>query len=107
MTSNDDIYAVTRLIPNGKVTSYGAIARYLGSARGARLVGWAMNKSFGQEPHIPAHRVVNRHGLLTGAIHFPPEYSMAEQLQAEGVAVKDGAVTDFDAHFWDPNTELI
>ena len=107
MVSNEDIYDVARLIPSGKVTSYGAIARYLGSTRGARLVGWAMNKSFDQQPNVPAHRVVNRNGLLTGAIHFPPDYSMAERLQAEGVEVSEGAVVNFEAHLWDPNRELI
>jgi methylated-DNA-protein-cysteine methyltransferase related protein len=101
-----DVYDVVRAIPSGCVTSYGAIAKVLGSARASRRVGWALNKSFGVEPLVPAHRVVNRLGVLSGAIHFPQDRSMADQLQAEGVRIENGTVVDFDRVFWDPMTEL-
>lgn len=104
-----DVHAVARLIPAGRVTSYGAIARYLGAARSSRMVGWAMNRALvlgeGEGP-VPAHRVVNRLGMLSGRLHFPSPTAMAERLVAEGVQVQDDQVVDFDAHFWDPSTEL-
>lgn len=104
--SFDDIYDVVRLIPPGRVTSYGAIAAYLGSKGGARLVGWAMNACHGMG--IPAHRVVNSRGLLTGKHHFGGE-RMRELLESEGVRVENDQVADFSARFWDParlNQEL-
>ena len=101
-----DVYDVVRAIPSGRVTSYGAIAKVLGVARASRRVGWVLNKSFGVEPVVPAHRVVNRLGLLTGAIHFPENQPMAACLEAEGVKVQNERVVDFDAVFWDPMTEL-
>ena len=101
----DDVYEVVRLIPPGRVSTYGAIARYLGAARSARMVGYAMNSSFALHD-VPAHRVVNRNGLLSGRHHFPPERPMEDQLMAEGIAVSDHQVVDFDKHFWDPNVEL-
>ena len=101
------VYQVTRLVPFGRVTTYGAIARYLGATRSARMVGWALNSSSNQEEWVPAHRVVNRKGLLTGKIHFPGSNTMQQLLKAEGIRVEDNAVVDFDMHFWDPNVELV
>ena len=101
-----DVHDVVRAIPAGRVTSYGSIARVLGSAQASRRVGWVLNKSFGAEPRVPAHRVVNRMGVLTGEMHFPADRPMAAQLQAEGVEVQNGTVVDFDKVFWNPMTEL-
>lgn len=100
----DDIYDVVRLIPNGRVTSYGAIAKYLGSG-GARMVGWAMNASHG-ELDVPAHRVVNRNGVLTGKHHFGGN-RMQELLESEGIKVKKDQVADFKKLFWNPSEELL
>lgn len=100
-----DVHEVAKLIPPGRVTSYGAIARYLGTGKSARMVGWAMNVAH-LDTAIPAHRVVNRTGVLTGKIHFHPPEAMAERLQAEGVRVVKDQIVDFDKHFWDPTTEL-
>ena len=99
------VYEVCRLIPEGRVTSYGAIARYLGAARSARMVGWAMNtsKNLGD---VPAHRVVNRNGLLTGKSHFGGSDAMKQLLEAEGVQVEDSQIIDFQKKFWDPGKEL-
>lgn len=101
------VYWVARQIPPGRVTSYGAIARYLGAGQSARMVGWAMNKAFTQNEFIPAHRVVNRNGLLTGKIHFPGENKMEELLLQEGIKVKDNQILHFEKYFWDPNKELL
>ena len=104
-----DVHAVARLVPEGRVTSYGAIARYLGAARAARMVGWAMNRALSADAvgdPIPAHRVLNRQGLLTGRMHFPTPTAMAERLRAEGVPVEQDRVVDFAERFWDPSTEL-
>jgi|TARA_B110000196_G_C20514354_1_gene372712 methylated-DNA-protein-cysteine methyltransferase-like protein len=106
MGFNEDVFEVVRNIPIGRVTSYGAIAKCIGDARASRRVGWALNKSFTVSPTVPAHRVVNRLGMLSGALHFPPQMSMADELANEGVNVKDGQVVAFDRHFWDPMTEL-
>ncbi len=100
-----DVYEVVRLIPYGKVTSYGAIAHYLGSKGSARMVGWAMNQAHAVED-VPAHRVVNREGLLTGKYHFGTPERMQQLLEAEGVAVVDNQVQDFQTRFWDPALEL-
>jgi methylated-DNA-protein-cysteine methyltransferase-like protein len=100
------VYAVVRLIPRGRVTSYGAIARYLGAARSSRMVGWAMNGSHTVRPKVPAHRVVNRIGLLTGKHHFGTPALMKQLLEKEGVKVKKDQVVDFKKHFWDPAVEL-
>jgi methylated-DNA-protein-cysteine methyltransferase-like protein len=89
------------------VTSYGAIARYLGTSGSARMVGWAMNNSHYLEEFIPAHRVVNRNGLLTGKKHFPGSNAMKELLENEGIPVIDDRIVDFEKYFWDPNKELI
>ncbi|MGY8914067.1 MAG: MGMT family protein [Flavobacteriales bacterium] len=99
------VYDVARLIPYGRVTSYGAIAKYLGAARSARMVGWAMNASHNMED-IPAHRVVNRKGLLTGKHHFDGTNLMQQLLENEGVQVQELQITDFEKLFWDPNKEL-
>ena len=98
----DLVYQVARLIPKGRVTSYGAIAKYLGAARSARMVGWAMNNAGAQKPKVPAHRVVNSKGLLSGAHHFETHTKMQELLEKEGVMVKDHQVVDFNNKFWDP-----
>ena len=98
------VYAVTRQIPFGRVSTYGAIANYL-ELGSARMVGWALNKSFTGE-HVPAHRVVNRKGELSGRIHFPTPTMMQELLENEGVQVIDHRVQDFAQKFWNPNEEL-
>lgn len=100
-----NVFDVVRLIPEGRVTSYGAIAKYLGSPRSSRMVGWAMNASH-QEKGIPAHRVVNRNGLLTGKVHFQPPEAMEARLHAEGILVKDDQIQNFTSVFWDPSEEL-
>jgi methylated-DNA-protein-cysteine methyltransferase related protein len=101
------VYEVTRLIPYGKVTSYGAIASYLGSGRSARMVGWALNASHSNEEFIPAHRVVNRNGLLTGKHHFGNSTTMSQLLENEGIIIEDDKIVNFKERFWDPLTELI
>jgi len=108
MPSNfyNDVYDVVRLIPRGRVTSYGAIARYLGAAKSARIVGYAMNVSHTVLPAIPAHRVVNRIGLLTGKHFFGSESRMQQLLEKEGIPVKNDKITDFKKYFWNPLTEL-
>jgi len=98
-----DVHEVARLIPNGRVTSYGAIANYLGLKSSARMVGWAMN---GCPPDVPAHRVVNRVGLLSGKNNFPLPNQMKELLEGEGIKVIDNQVVGFAKLFWDPATEL-
>ncbi|MBD0284497.1 MAG: MGMT family protein [Flavisolibacter sp.] len=100
------VFAIVRQVPKGRVTSYGAIAAALGTKSAARMVGWAMNASHKVQPPVPAHRVVNREGLLTGKIHFAYPEQMQELLEAEGVAVKDDQVVDFEKRFWDPVKEL-
>jgi methylated-DNA-protein-cysteine methyltransferase-like protein len=98
------VYEVAKLIPYGRVTSYGAIAKYLGAPRSARMVGYAMNSSKGKD--VPAHRVVNRKGLLTGKLHFDGTNLMQQLLENEGVKVVDNQIQDFEAFFWDPSQEL-
>lgn len=100
------MYDVVRLIPSGRVCSYGVIARYLGAARSARMVGWAMNNAHNIEPPVPAHRVVNRIGFLSGKHHFSDPKAMEELLAKEGVEVKDDKVQKFSELFWDPIKEL-
>lgn len=99
------VYDVVRLIPEGRVTSYGAIARYLGAPRSSRMVGWAMNAAHAQSG-VPAQRVVNRNGLLTGKAHFSTPTQMEELLEAEGIPVKDDRIINFKEIFWDPSSEL-
>lgn len=100
------VYKVVRQIPPGRVTSYGAIAAYLGSPGAARMVGWAMNASHIQEEYVPAHRVVNRNGMLTGKAHFGSPVAMEQLLEAEGVSVENNCIQNFEKHFWDPSKEL-
>ncbi len=100
-----DVYEVVRLIPEGRVTSYGAIAEFLGTKKSARMVGWAMNQAH-TLPDVPAHRVVNRNGVLTGKHHFVPPEKMQQLLEKEGINIKNDQVQDFQKHFWNPNQIL-
>lgn len=100
------VYEVARQIPRGRVTSYGAIAACLGTKLSARMVGWAMNGAHRIRPKVPAHRVVNRNGMLSGKHHFATPTQMEELLKKEGTRVKNDQVVDFDKKFWDPATEL-
>lgn len=100
------VYDVVRLIPRGRVTSYGAIARFIGSPQSSRMVGWAMNASHSESHLIPAHRVVNRNGLLTGKYHFRHPDLMQELLESEGIKVENDRIVDFSKMFWDPYEEL-
>ncbi len=102
----EDVYGVVRQIPKGRVTSYGAIASYLGTKLSARMVGWAMNAAHNARPKVPAHRVVNRNGLLTGKAHFATPSLMEELLKKEKITVTADKVTDFKQLFWDPAVEL-
>ena len=101
-----DVYDVVRQIPKGRVTSYGAVAAYLGTKLSARMVGWAMNAAHTAKPKVQAQRVVNRNGILSGKHHFGTPTLMEELLKKDGVAVKNDAVVDFKKIFWDPITEL-
>ena len=103
----EDVWQVVRLIPSGRVTSYGAIARYLGTGKSARMVGWAMNAAHGASSVVPAHRVVNTKGLLTGKFHFAEPDLMEQLLAREKIKVKDNQVQDFSTVFWDPCIELM
>jgi methylated-DNA-protein-cysteine methyltransferase-like protein len=102
----DDVYDVVRQIPKGRVTSYGAIAAFLGTKKSARMVGWAMNASFHVKPKVPAQRVVNRNGMLSGKAHFATPTLMQELLEKEGIKIKKETVVDFEKRFWDPAKEL-
>ncbi|MEZ5014151.1 MAG: MGMT family protein [Chitinophagales bacterium] len=102
----DLVWQVVRLVPKGRVTSYGAIGKYLGTGLSARMVGWAMNAAHHAKPKVPAHRVVNRNGLLTGKHHFATPDKMQELLEKEGIQVKDDKVVEFKKLFWDPAEEL-
>jgi len=102
----EKVYKIVRLIPYGRVTSYGAIAEYLGTRGSARMVGWAMNSSHTETSNIPAHRVVNRMGLLTGKHHFGGPNVMKQLLDNEGIRVEDDKVKNFEKLFWDPKKEL-
>lgn len=101
-----DVWEVARLIPKGRVTSYGAIANYLGTKMSARMVGWAMNGSFKVSPKVPAHRVVNRNGMLSGKMHFATPTTMQQLLEKEKIKVKNDVIVDFEKLFWDPMKEL-
>lgn len=103
----EQVYQVARLIPFGRITSYGAIARYIGSPQAARMVGWAMNNSHNQSEFVPAHRVVNRKGILTGKHHFGGQNIMKDLLISEGFIIVDDKIENFDELFWDPYEELI
>jgi methylated-DNA-protein-cysteine methyltransferase-like protein len=102
----NDVYDVVRQIPKGKVTSYGAIAAYLGTRLSARMVGWAMNAAHTAKPKVPAQRVVNRNGMLTGKHHFSTPTLMEELLKKEGIIVQKDTVQHLKTHFWDPAQEL-
>lgn len=103
----EDVYDVARQIPNGRVTSYGAIANYLGTKSSARMVGWAMNGAHTVHPIIPAHRVVNRNGMLSGKAHFGTPTRMQELLEKEKIKVENDTVVNFEKLFWDPAKELV
>jgi methylated-DNA-protein-cysteine methyltransferase-like protein len=102
----DKVYKTARLIPFGRVTSYGAIATYLGAAKSARMVGWAMNNSHNQKDEVPAHRVVNRKGLLTGKHHFNGTNLMQQLLESESIIVLENQIQDFEKVFWNPLDEI-
>lgn len=102
----EDVYAVVRLIPKGRVTTFGAIANYLGTKSSARMVGWAMNGAHQVTPAVPAHRVVNRNGMLSGKAHFATPTQMEELLLKEKIKVEEDTVVNFETLFWDPFSEL-
>ena len=102
----EDVWDVARQIPKGRVTSYGAIANYLGTKMSARMVGWAMNGASNVKPKVPAHRVVNRNGMLSGKMHFDTPDLMQQRLEKEGIEVKKDKVVRFEKLFWDPAKEL-
>lgn len=110
MNRNDgffqQVYEVVKLVPRGRVTTYGAIARYLGSPGAARMVGWAMNQSHTSAEYVPAHRVVNRNGLLTGKHHFEGTNLMQEMLENEGALIREDRILNMQEMFWDPVQEL-
>lgn len=101
----ESVFEIVKLIPEGRVTSYGAIAKYLGSAKSSRMVGWAMNASH-KIPGVPAHRVVNRNGLLSGKMHFETPDAMEERLKVEGIEVVNDQIQNFQKVYWDPMVEL-
>lgn len=102
----ENVYDVVRLIPKGRVSTYGMIAGYLGSKQGARMVGWAMNSSHGAIPAVPAHRVVNRNGVLSGKNHFENQNTMKQLLEAEGVIIENDQIQELEKYLWDPTLEL-
>lgn len=102
----DQVFQVVRLIPKGRVTSYGAIANYLGAKSSSRVVGYAMNAAHSQKEYVPAHRVLNRNGQLTGKHHFSTPYLMQELLEKEKIKIENDTVVNLQKHYWDPTTEL-
>lgn len=102
----ENVWDVARQIPKGRVTTYGAIANYLGSKMSARMVGWAMNGAHNTKPKVPAQRVVNRNGMLSGKMHFATPTLMQDMLEKEGINIENDTIADFDKHFWDPVKEL-
>jgi len=102
----EDVYEVVKQIPKGRVTSYGAIAACLGTKSSARMVGWAMNGAHLRKDKVPAHRVVNRNGMLSGKMHFKTPDAMQKALEKEGIKVKNDTIVDFEKYFWDPMIEL-
>ncbi len=102
----NDVYDIVRQIPKGRVTSYGAIAAYLGTKLSARMVGWAMNSAHAIHPKVPAHRVVNRNGMLTGKAHFATPSLMQKLLEKENIKIENDTIIDFEKKFWDPAKEL-
>lgn len=103
----ENVWEVVRKIPKGRVSTYGAIANYLGAKSSARMVGWAMNASFSVKPKVPAQRVVNRNGMLTGKVHFATPTLMEDLLRKEGITIENETIVNFKKLFWDPNVELI
>jgi methylated-DNA-protein-cysteine methyltransferase-like protein len=103
----EDVFDVVRQIPKGRVTNYGSIAKFLGTGLSSRMVGWAMNASHMIKPRVPAHRVVNRNGILTGKLHFATPTTMQTLLEKEGVEIKNDKVVEFKDRFWDPSIELL
>jgi methylated-DNA-protein-cysteine methyltransferase related protein len=102
----EQVYDIVRLVPKGRVTSYGAVAAYLGTKMSARMVGWAMNGAHHVSPKVPAHRVVNRNGMLSGKAHFATPTLMEELLAKEKIFVKEDLIQDFKTKYWDPSVEL-
>ena len=102
----EQVYEVVRQIPKGRVTSYGAIASVLGTKLSARMVGWAMNGAHRIKPKVPAHRVVNRNGMLSGKVHFGTSTEMQDLLEKEGIKIKNDTIINFKEHFWDPASEI-
>ncbi len=102
----EQVYEIARLVPKGRVTSYGAIAKCIGTGKASRMVGWAMNAAHDATPKVPAHRVVNRNGLLTGKFHFQTDTQMQELLEKEGIEVRDDKVVRFKELFWEPLLEI-
>ena len=102
----EDVWDVARQIPRGRVTNYGAIANYLGAKMSARMVGWAMNGASSAKPKVPAHRVVNRNGMLSGKMHFATPDLMQQRLEKEGIEVRNDKIVRFNELFWDPAKEL-
>jgi methylated-DNA-protein-cysteine methyltransferase-like protein len=102
----DQVFQVVRLIPKGRVTSYGAIANYLGAKSSSRIVGYAMNAAHSQKEYVPAHRVLNRNGQLTGKHHFSTPYLMQELLEKEKIKIENDTVVNLQNHYWDPTIEL-
>ncbi|MEX1191535.1 MAG: MGMT family protein [Brumimicrobium sp.] len=100
------VFEIVKLIPKGRVTTYGSIAKALGTPKSSRMVGWAMNASH-RNPSVPAHRVVNRNGMLTGKMHFSTPTEMEERLKAEGIKVEKDKILNFQNHFWDVQKEII
>jgi len=107
ITFFEKVFEVVKLIPKGRVTSYGAIAEYLGTKGSSRMVGWAMNSSHHSTVNIPAHRVVNRNGVLTGKHHFGGPEIMKQLLESEGITVENDQIIDFEKHFWNPAIEIL
>jgi len=106
-TFYDNVYDVVRLIPVGRVTTYGSIANYLGTKRSARMVGWALNSTLGRNLNLPAHRVINRNGELTGKNYFSNPNEMQKLLEIEGIEIQNNSVQNFKDIFWDPSMELL
>ena len=106
-TFYENVYDLVRLIPEGRITTYGSIANYLGTRRSARMVGWALNSTIGKNMNLPAHRVINRNGELTGKNYFSSPYKMQELLENEGVEILNNCVVNFKDVFWDPSKELL
>jgi methylated-DNA-protein-cysteine methyltransferase related protein len=102
----DQVFQVVRLIPKGRVTSYGAIANYLGAKSSSRVVGYAMNAAHSQKDYVPAHRVLNRNGQLTGKHHFSTPYLMQELLEKEKIKIENDTVVNLEKHYWNPSLEL-